>query len=145
MVDIGDVVEIAQLVREVVLEENNGMSWCMCGIASGMILQLLEERGIAAEICCNPDHAFIEVAGWVVDVTADQFDNTIDPIVIERRFAIEKRSFWEKRHSFTTVEEFIAHQVETDWPSEQLAINLKDENANLRSTTRQKLTKRNYE
>lgn len=100
--DLEQIERIATAFRTAVLQLNKS-TWpvCLqqfptgaCGDASLLLGTLLEERGQGQfEYICGirsesisghpaPSHAWLELGGLIVDVTADQFDEVSDSVIV---------------------------------------------------------------
>ncbi|WP_394165438.1 hypothetical protein [Neptunomonas phycophila] len=63
-----------------------------CGAASGLLGAYLDELGLGRfhYVCGRTSgqnwisHAWLELDGWILDITADQFDNVDDQVVFGR-------------------------------------------------------------
>lgn len=90
----------------------------MCGIASVMLHKALMEEGIAADIVCNSWHAFLEYNGYIIDITATQFD--VPKAVFIKKRAKKEGEYWQCHHRFHSWEDFVAYQKKVGWPEDQI-------------------------
>lgn len=60
----------------------------VCGDSAQMLGQYLQDRGLGvwnyrSGIDSNgPTHAWVEKGGWIIDITAPQFEDVDDPVVV---------------------------------------------------------------
>jgi hypothetical protein len=127
--------EIAEKVRKSCLKKYKSrfpdtLEGC-CSIASGRLFKELSKNGFHpiivevdndSEMCC---HCFIICNGYLVDITATQFDQ--DPICIFRRkiHNNDQRNefwywYWKKRIYYHSVHELKKKQLRDGWDKDQV-------------------------
>jgi hypothetical protein len=92
----------------------------LCAITSVRLFFLLEEAGFSdVKLCVTEadDHAFIQCAGYVVDVTATQFPNNGYKAVEVVPVAQATDDLWQVGRSFKETEEMRRHF--DHWPEMQ--------------------------
>ena len=107
---------------------SNDDLFCMCAITSFEIFSILAQNGFNPEFVHNNSHCFVEVNGYVVDITARQFSHRFPNIIACKRNKLPKSklghsSIWESRFRCTTPKEI--KKSLKDWPYEQLPIPLR--------------------
>jgi len=90
----------------------------MCAIASFYLFRLLKKNGYKPAFAINEGHAFVVCGGYVVDVTATQFDQKRRVVVrLLSNIDSNKHSFWqidEKHYSEAMIQKALS-----SWPSDQ--------------------------
>jgi hypothetical protein len=93
-----------------------------CARGSAILWRELQKNGISAKICVADDnnecHVFLKVRHQILDITATQFGWHA---VIVRSCRGLKEWYWRESYSFKTIEDLIAYQKRTGWPTEQVA------------------------
>ena len=89
----------------------------MCGRASVMLHRALKRAGFRTNIVCNDSHAFLEYGDLIIDITGSQFGQE-DVMIVPKSEMYQ--GYWKIVERFKTDKEFIAYQLEVDWPSEQI-------------------------
>jgi hypothetical protein len=115
-------------MRQAAADDSIGIFLCsktlggMCARASAKLYRVLSRRGIqctisVVEMMGGTAHAFVEVGDYIVDVTATQFDEALDKvIVLERTSEKLNRPFWYGGHRvqrFTNYRDFARYV--SDW------------------------------
>jgi hypothetical protein len=77
-----------------------------CGDASRLLAQYLRDRGFGEWAIVSAwrdglsrSHAWLEQDGWLIDITADQFDDGLEPVTVVRRS--DWHESWEGRTTST--------------------------------------------
>ena len=98
----------------------------MCAIAAGETWRRLKGRGANPILCIamyDPPfaHCFVECNGYIIDVTATQYDG---PKVLVRRkkLAQSQSSHWVATWKCRTVFGFHRQQVKESWPDKQTVL-----------------------
>jgi hypothetical protein len=99
----------------------------MCAIASADVFRRLKVAGFKPEIWFKPDHSFVHVKGYIVDVTATQFDSRYDKVIVIPIEQAMLDSLWSDGIGDEDCIEFRAKtlraaavfQEESDWPEHQ--------------------------
>lgn len=93
----------------------------LCAIASAQLFKELVNHGFSPKIHQSNggwgSHVFVTVNGFLVDVTATQFE--IDDEVVVKRYRRSAKWFWNKDITFANVESLAKHQKDTGWTREQ--------------------------
>lgn len=98
----------------------------LCAIASSKLFQNLEAAGIPAKLklALEEDgcaHVYVEVDGYIVDITATQFSSAHAAVqVVPPQSPLRKAWWWDGKKAFKSVKALVAHQVKTGWPAEQI-------------------------
>ena len=95
----------------------------MCAIAAGEMWRRLKGRGANPILCIalyDPPfaHCFVECNGYLIDVTATQYDG---PKVLVRRkeLAQSQSECWVATWKCRTISGFYKHQVVDKWPEKE--------------------------
>lgn len=93
-----------------------------CARASAMLSWELDRVGISNKIVYSSGHLYIECEGYVVDVTATQFDSKFGRTLIRPQFYMAKWSgcWWRTTKKFNTVRRAMRWQEKNSWPIEQM-------------------------
>jgi hypothetical protein len=103
----------------------------MCAKASARLLVLLNNNNIPAYVCGSRCHVFVKVKDMIVDVTATQFVNFTNKVLIEKAYRLRNKlvvccngerlqpwkSYWEAK----TVLEIVNNQCVYNWKNTQRA------------------------
>lgn len=105
---------------------------CMCAIASAHLFEALTKEGLKAKIAYNSSHCFVLTNGYLVDITATQFNKVQykSPISLEKVIVVKYNSikplpdyifptWWKVEHKFDSAWELYCQQQETNWPDYQ--------------------------
>lgn len=99
---------------------------CLCGlcaIASAHLFKALKKQGfdpqihMAEHLFGDGSHVFITADGFLIDVTATQFE--IKKKVVVRPYKSSRKWFWKKQKTFNSISELAKHQYEEGWESSQ--------------------------
>lgn len=125
MVDKESVLKIANQVRRRYDKGDltNDLD-CKCAIVSASLSVALHRRRIKHRIhyagagwgC----HVFVVVDGYLLDLTAKQFNDNIEPIVFRPLEKREREWYWKTKYTFANAKELIRFQHKTDWPEDQI-------------------------
>lgn len=123
------VLDLAKLVRYWAEEEADEYSKDLCGwcaICSAELHKRLEKAGISALIVMQNgsmgSHVFLNVDGWIVDVTATQFKEFRNKkVVLLHEKESEQFDFYEPDQVFTSVKDLVKWQIKAGWPVRQTA------------------------
>ena len=95
---------------------------CLCAITSFEIFTFLLSYGFKPEFVHNRCHCFVEVNGYIVDITASQFNSKLPKIIVRKRknLPARDREIWEPLFRCTTPKQI--KKSLHDWPDEQQPI-----------------------
>ena len=99
----------------------------MCAIASADVFRRLKAAGFKPEIWFKPDHAFVHVNGYIVDVTATQFSSRYDDVIVIPLEQAMEDALWsdgDPDEDFVefrakTLQAAVRFQEDTGWPKYQ--------------------------
>lgn len=100
-----------------------------CAIASTYILKLLDDEKINAmvkisELAAGGNHAFVETNEYIIDITAQQFQDSVDrylPDIIVTNKNSRKEYFWDNVVArLRTPMDVVYYTMEPAWPDEQI-------------------------
>ncbi len=119
------IIELATKAREWAVEQEN-IGWIygprlkgLCAITTARLFTMLQEAGIKAVIVTNRKHCFLTTNGYLVDVTATQFDGVTEEVVVRKVASLKSTSvpyYWQPQFRLNSVEELAMHQAELSWP-----------------------------
>lgn len=73
-----------------------------CGDVSEMLGQLLTDRGLGVwqyvSHRCPPSHAWLELDGWIINITADQFNDRAEYGPAQRDVIVTQDRCWHEKH-----------------------------------------------
>lgn len=98
----------------------------MCGIAAYELFKRLDKAGLKPKYCFGDGHAFVKCDGYIVDVTATQFDDG-HPEVTIRPTRSKPYEYWKRPLEFRSRSRIIETLQEDDWPSYQIHPDLRGE------------------
>ena len=95
----------------------------MCAIASGELWRRLRLIGGKPVFCYVDDgegdaHVFIECDGYLIDVTATQFEEN-RVVVRRKKSAWAQRDWWKATWRCRSITAFKAQQIKDQWPTDQ--------------------------
>lgn len=96
---------------------------CKCAIVSASLSVALHRKGIKHRIHYAGDgwcHVFVVVDGYLLDLTAKQFDDDLEPIVFRRLKKREREWYWKTTHTFANAKELVSFQHDMNWPKSQI-------------------------
>ena len=92
----------------------------LCAIASAHVFTALKKQGFTPQLHMadgDGSHVFVTAEGFLIDVTATQFD--INKKVIVKPYKRPRKWFWKKQRTFNSVKELADHQSEEGWERSQ--------------------------
>lgn len=90
----------------------------MCAIAAGRLHKELRKAGFESVLAANSGHCFVLVKGYVVDVTATQFEGfERRKVVVERFMKVHWHEHWNINKTSTSRREMRQYQLAEGWPS----------------------------
>lgn len=100
----------------------------VCGVASAHLFKLLDKEGIKAELAFNQHHVFVLAYGYLIDITATQFDGQklytpipLEKVIVEKYNNIERcPTWWKIEATFDSIIGLGKHQQEKHWPNNQI-------------------------
>ncbi len=96
----------------------------LCAVAAGKLHKLLREAGFKSVIALNDGHGFVLLNGYVVDVTATQFEGFEKrPVVVERLTHIRRREMgdtWRIHNTFISRSKARDHQLDQGWSADSV-------------------------
>jgi hypothetical protein len=121
LVDVRDWAEcIAE--KECYSSDLNGL----CAIASAELFKRLKKKGFHPVICMSAEdwgmHVYLKLGDHVLDVTATQFQPfRNEPILIRHEKEMENQEYYRNPKVFKTSVGLRKHQLNTGWPTSQVA------------------------
>ena len=93
----------------------------LCARASAMLSYEFDRVGIPHQLVYGSAHIYIECEGYVVDITATQFNFKDGRTLIRPLSKMRARSggWWRSSIKFNTVSDVISWQKDDYWPEEQ--------------------------
>lgn len=95
----------------------------MCARASGELFKKLKRAGYKPELVFIEFHCFVVCEGYIIDITATQYNytNTYDRVEIVPWTSGRKNQIWKGPIRFRTENIKVAkeHQAKTGWPKNQ--------------------------
>lgn len=124
-------------MKRIIKRSNYFPSDCagLCGIAAARLFQRLKKHGYVPKIAYSQNHCFVLCNGYIVDVTATQFNGEFEttPTVVVaidyvkrllREYGTEAHEdlyYWIPTKTFTSIRSFILWQKRTGWDTQQIA------------------------
>ena len=122
------IIELATKAREWAVEQQK-IGWIygprlkgLCAITTAHLFILLQESGIKATIVTNRKHCFLTTNGYLVDVTATQFEGVTEEIIVRKVASLKSTGvpyYWQPQFRLHSIEELAMHQAELMWPEYQ--------------------------
>lgn len=97
---------------------------CFCARGSAILFRHLKKMGFRPKIVMSTDghwaHVWVRCSGYLVDITASQFDRGDVEIIPLKK--VPNEWYWgEPRAEFNSVEDLQVDQIHKHWPVEQVA------------------------
>lgn len=101
---------------------------CFCARGSAILFRHLKKMGFRPKIVMSTDghwaHVWVRCSGYLVDITASQFDQ--DDVMIVPMKRVPQEWYWissatEQVKEFNSVEDLQVDQIHKHWPVEQVA------------------------
>ena len=92
----------------------------LCAIGSMKLHNILKKHKIKSELHYNLNHVFIVTNGYILDVTATQFE--FKKKVIFRKYSGKLSYYWHNRQIYKTPKELKLRLINDCWSNEQVEV-----------------------